>query len=111
MLEPYPDWRGYESLRLSLYSIDDDPVRISITIRDAHHAPEYTDRFTGHFVLQPGSNEIGIDLDDVRNSPKTREMDMQAIVSVALYSRRPAKPFTLYVGDVRLVAREKAAPR
>lgn len=108
MLEPYPDWRGYESLRLSIYSIEDDPVRVSITIRDAYHTPEYTDRFTGHYVLQPGSNEIEVALDEIRTSPETREMDISAIESVALYSRRPTKSFTLYVGEVRLISSTRA---
>lgn len=100
--EPCPDWRGYGSLRLGLYSIEDEPVRISITIRDVHHFREFTDRFTGRYVLQPGPTEIEIDLDDVRASPKTREMDMAAIAGVTIYSRKPANSFTVYLDDMRL---------
>jgi hypothetical protein len=101
--EPRPDWRGYGTLRLGVYSMEAEPVRISITIRDAHHFREFTDRFTGRYVLQPGPTEIEIDLDEVRASPKTREMDMSAITGVTIYSRKPPKSFTVCLDDMRLV--------
>jgi VanZ family protein len=109
--EPCPDWRGYESLRISLYSIEDDPVRISITICDERHIRKFSDRFTGSYVLEQGVNEIEIDLDDVRRSPKTREMDMATITEVTIYSRNPVRPFTVFVDDMRLVSRATAGHR
>jgi hypothetical protein len=99
---PYPDWRDYGMLCIDLYSVHDSPVRISLTINDKHHNRQYTDRFTRGYEILPGPNEIEIDLEEIRTSPDTREMDMSAITGFIIYSRKPGEMFTLYLCEARL---------
>jgi len=111
VIEPYPDWRGYDSLRLDLYSGHDAPFEISITISDETHNREYTDRFTGRYVVPPGPSEIVIDLEQVRTAPKTREMDMAQIDGMVIYNRKPPESFTMYLDNLRLETAARPNPR
>jgi hypothetical protein len=102
VIDPYPDWRGYDSLHLDLYSEHQAPFKLSITINDETHDREYTDRFTGRYIVPPGPSEIVIDLEEVRTAPRNREMDMARIEGLVIYNRKPPENFTVYLDNLRL---------
>ena len=100
--EPSPDWRGYERFSLEIYSEWPTPQPLHIRIDDAHHNQEQTDRFTRRVIIAPGLNQIQIPLEDIRQAPVGREMDLSSIASVIIFAVTPAEAVVLYLDHIRL---------
>ncbi|HEU4654379.1 MAG TPA: hypothetical protein VFS47_10350 [Steroidobacteraceae bacterium] len=85
--EPYADWRGYSRLKLEITNTANEPIPLTIRIEDIHHNQEYTDRFNQSFDLAGNEYKIlTIPLDAVRNAPAGRQMDMQHIYWINLFT-------------------------
>ena len=89
------DWSGYQTLHFNVFNPDTNSLSMTCRIHDKKHSKSeqlYSDRFNKHFSLQTGWNHIVINLDEVRNAPQDREMDMQQIDNFAIFATRlPAK--------------------
>lgn len=103
LLEPYPDWSGYESLHVAIYSELGREVELTLRIHDRWHENRYSDRFNRRLFIRPGNNEIEIPLLQVRTAPEGREMDMAAIRRLTLFAIEPTEPFSLYLVELRLI--------
>ncbi len=102
LMEPYPDWSGYDRLVFDAYSELDEPVELSFRVNDIHHDQRYADRFNRTVVIHPGANRITFALDEIERGPRHRRMDMKHIRNATLFAIRPQKPFTIYVDSFRL---------
>jgi len=100
--EPYPDWRGYSKFQLDIFSELPAPQSLVIRIDDLHHNQEHADRFNKAFTISPGPNHIQIPLDDIRQAPIGREMDLSAMKAVLLFAVNPPEEFTLYFDNIHL---------
>ena len=100
--EPYPDWRGFEEFSLEVYSELSGPQELSIRIDDAHHNQEHADRFNRGVIIKPGLNHIQIPLEEIRQAPVGREMDLAAIKTLILFAVNPPEEFSLYIDNLRL---------
>jgi VanZ family protein len=100
--EPYPDWTGYRTLRVQIFSPVRDPMSLTFSINDAKHNDERKDRFNRTISIKPGWNDISIALDDIRTAPANREMDLADITQIVLLTTMPDVPFRLYVSDIWL---------
>jgi len=100
--EPYPDWAGYQTLRVQIFSTGRDPVPLTFRIDDARHNQEHKDRFNRTVNIVPGLNDLSIALDDIRKAPADREMDLTDITQIILFTNRPEEPFQLYLSDIWL---------
>jgi VanZ family protein len=100
--EPYPDWRGYTSFQLEIFSELPVPRSLVIRIDDAQHNQEHVDRFNQAFTILPGLNHIKIPMDDIRQAPVGRKMDLSAIKAVVLFAVNPPEEFTLYLDNIHL---------
>ena len=96
------DWRGYDRLSFDVFLAGNNPLRITVRIHDKLHNDEYEDRFNRGFVLDPGSNTVVIDLEEVMKAPEGRKMDMASIVNICIFSYNLAEPRTLYLDNLRL---------
>ncbi|MDH3284669.1 MAG: VanZ family protein [Acidobacteriota bacterium] len=103
--EPYENWEAYDTLELSLYSPDPEPFTLSLRIHDASHTNAQDDRYNTRFEIGPGSHTLRIALDDVRRAPEGRELDLCRVAGLIIFVARLQEPRTLYLDDVRLVAR------
>ena len=105
--EHFPrDWRGFDSLRFSLYNDDILPLSVTVRVHDRKHEQgqqRYTDRFNRTFVLKHGWNDLKINLSDIQNSPKNRKMDLSEIRGLGIFVIRQSEKKVLYLDDVRLV--------
>jgi len=81
----------------------DTAVKIGVRIEDSHHNNEYNDRFNEAFNISPGMNIISIPVDRIKNGPSTRQMDMQNIRAIHVFTRRPDSAFVLYFDNFRLI--------
>ena len=100
--EPYPDWRKYTYLQFDIYSELSGPQPIGIRIDDTYHTTQYENRFNRRIMISPGLNHIQIPLDDIRQAPVGRKMDLAAIRKVLLFAVNPSEKFSLYFDSIRL---------
>lgn len=100
--EPYPDWRGYSHFLLDVFSEIPTPQSITIRIDDIHHNNEHSDRFNKAITISPGLNHIQIPIDDIRQAPVGREINLSAMKAVLFFAVNPPKEFSLYVDSIRL---------
>jgi VanZ family protein len=99
------DWTSARSLRISLYNPDASPLQITCRIHDRLHSDgneEYEDRFNRSFLLAQGWNHLEIDLNDVKESPAGRSMDMSKIRGLGIFVMNLPASRTLYIDEVRL---------
>jgi len=102
IVEPYPDWRGYERLVVPIASDLGAPLRLTLRIHDAAHDQRYADRYNLQVLVHPGVNRVSIPLADVRRSPDRREMDMSSIRGVVLFAHQLTEPSRLFLGPITL---------
>jgi VanZ family protein len=99
------DWALFKRLEISLFNPGANSLRITCRIHDVQHADgneEYEDRFNRSFLLLPGWNHIEIDLNEVKESPVNRRMDMHRIRGVGLFATSLPTPRIIYLDNVRL---------
>jgi hypothetical protein len=102
LVEPYPDWAGYQGLRLVARSELDHPIDLVLRIHDRHHDGRYSDRFNRSLTFLPGTNEFVIPLAEIRSAPEGREMDLSAIRRLSLFAVAPKESFSLYLLELGL---------
>lgn len=100
--EPYPDWRGYQRLVLTIMSDLDAPIPLTLRVHDAAHDNRYGDRFNTRLMVMPGANRLTIPLEEIRRAPAGRETDLSRIRGIVLFAYRLDHPAHLYVGAIRL---------
>ena len=100
--EPVGDWTGYQSLLITIYSENPEPIKLSIRIDDIYYNNTYNDRFNRRVEIVKGINEIRIPLDDIRYAPMMREMDMSNISLIILFSPDLAESTTIYLSQIHL---------
>jgi hypothetical protein len=104
VVEPWPDWRGYASLRFQVYAEQPAPKQLVLRIDDEQHDGTHRDRFNRSFDIHAGVNDIVVPLADIRRAPKGRELDLSRIDRVLVFSRRPDAPYELLIGPMTLDA-------
>jgi VanZ family protein len=100
--EPYPDWKGYSTLVVSLFSPGVDTISLVVRIEDRHHNGDFADRFNAAYKIGPGPNRIQIPLDRISVAPVARPMDMTAIAGLALFAANPGDTMSLYLDSMYL---------
>ncbi|MGD9946845.1 MAG: VanZ family protein [Desulfobulbus sp.] len=99
------NWQGYNSLHYSVYNTQLKPLALNLRINDVEHkqhGSEFADRFNKRFSLQPGWNDLVVDLNQVRNAPKDRRMDMEHIEGLGLFVVQQAKPMEIIIDHIFL---------
>jgi hypothetical protein len=102
LLEPYPDWTGYQRLRLVLRSHMAHPIALVLRVHDRSHDERPADRFRRDLAILPGTNEFSVPLADIRQAPEGREMNMAAIARLNLYVVAPRGRLELDLLELRL---------
>lgn len=99
------NWASARTLKISLYNPDADPLQVTCRIHDLQHADgdeEYEDRFNRSFRLMQGWNHIEINLNEVKESPASRNTDMSRIRGLGLFVVSLPTSRTLYIDNVQL---------
>ncbi len=100
-------WQGFSHLQFAVYNPQEKEVTLHTRIHDALHAKSermiYADRFNRTFSLPPETwTVIQIPLAQIKNAPRTREMDMEKISSIGFFVARETVSVTLYIDEIRL---------
>ena len=100
------DWRNYKYLHMSIFNTSPEPLELTLRIHDDQHvrnAQSYWDRFNTTFILYHGWNDIDVSIEDIKNAPKNRIMDLRTVKDVTIFTVSLKTPKVIYVDDVRLV--------
>ncbi|BFM12351.1 hypothetical protein R50072_25040 [Simiduia litorea] len=103
--KPLGSWIGYQQLMLDIYNPEPEPLRLVLRISDAEHdrgSQALTDRFNVAITVTNGWNTIAIKLDDIRQAPLTRELNLAQLTNIAIFSQGLDKPRTVYLDHIRL---------
>ncbi|MDA3834212.1 MAG: hypothetical protein PF495_12545, partial [Spirochaetales bacterium] len=102
ILETTPDWSAYKTLRIVVHSKLSQPFELVLRIHDDQHDYAYTDRFNKAMTINKGTNYFYIPLEDIKNSPANREMNMMQIREMTFFSAQYFDELYFYLGAVRL---------
>jgi hypothetical protein len=105
--EVYPDWRTFNTLRFQIYSELPTPVELILRIDDREAEAVAGDRFEMQFVVNTGLNDYEIPHDTIRRGPADRELRLQNVRHVGLYSAGRPERFRLFFSSMRLVDRPR----
>ena len=101
----FGDWSGYAWLEMSLYNPDDEPLRMTVSIRDRlslKHGDPYHDRFDRSFTLERGWNDLRISIADIREAPAERSLHLSDLAEVEIFTSTHQQHHTFYLDRVRL---------
>lgn len=101
----YGEWSNYQYFAMDIYNPADESVELILKIADLQHdmgANAFDDRFNRRISLEPGQNYLRIKLDDIRNAPAQRTMQMDKISCLELFGTNLDKPYLIYVDYLRL---------
>lgn len=105
--EPYPDWRGFNTLRFQIFSDLEAPVILLLRIGDSREESAPGDRFETGLVVSPGLNDYEIPFRDIGDGPEDRSLDLSRIRRITLLSGEPPGQFRVFVSGMRLVERRE----
>lgn len=98
----YPDWRNYSTLVLELLGPHDSAIQLNFRVHDRTHNDTYSDRFNYSFQLNPGLQELRIELDEIRRAPLDRDMNMAVIDEIILFGLNSDAGRSFYIRQIRL---------
>jgi hypothetical protein len=100
--EVVPDWSEYDRLCFVVFTKLEAPVELILRLNDQRHDNAFDDRFNRSLIIHPGINHICVELDEVREAPKGREMNLSQMHNLALFTVNPEEEFSVYVDSFRL---------
>ena len=102
IVEPYPDWTGYDNFSFSIFSANSETIGINLQIKDRLYNKNIDDKFNQPLSINPGLNIINIPLEEVINAPKNRRIDIRKISLITLSLLRPINNCNIYLDNFRL---------
>lgn len=100
------NWEGATGFRFSVYNPSEESLAITCRINDQAHNEGrrvYEDRFNHRYSLPKGWSTIAIGIEDIREAPKGRQMDLRHIKGVGFFATQLPRVRVIYIDDVRLV--------
>jgi VanZ family protein len=101
--EPSPDWRGFRTLVIDIENPDADPLAVTVRVNDFGRGRFFNDRFNRSFQVDALQRRtIRIPIEDIRNGPRGRHMDISRISDITVFRsvREGARHMRIY--SVRL---------
>lgn len=99
------DWSGYRELVMDFYNPGPSELVVTLRISDRSHdrgANDYDDRFNRRLHLQSGWNQVRIPVQEIREMPVDRAMQMNQVRTLGVYTTYLKEPRVLYWDYVRL---------
>ncbi len=100
------DWRGYAFFQFEMYNGSDQIWPLYLRINDRLHSKRgshYNDRYNREMSLKPGWNRFQINLQQVKQAPIQRTMDMAHISGVTFYFMKESPLETIRLDNLVLL--------
>lgn len=101
----WPNWEPYSTLVIVIENPEFESLPINIRVHDRAHTlgdQPYNDRFNMTHSMQPGHYTLQISLEQIRNAPEARQMDLSQIDGIVVFcsSKDAGRVFSLI--EIRL---------
>lgn len=80
-----PDWSNYRFIKFYIYNPSPDSLLIICRIHDEYHNNNFSDRFNQRLIAVQGWNEFKINLFEIKNAPKLRDMNIKRIRDFSIF--------------------------
>jgi hypothetical protein len=102
--EFFNSWQGYEFLSMDIYNPSEKPLEINLRINDVLHNSNNTfeDRFNRRIQLISGWNSVVIPIDAIQQAPAQRQLQLDAIASLAIFTMRLPEARDIYLDNLVL---------
>ncbi|HYJ42613.1 MAG TPA: hypothetical protein VEW08_17615 [Steroidobacteraceae bacterium] len=101
--EPVPDWRSFRTLIIDVENPASERLNLGVRVHDRRHKHAFGDRFNRRFELAAGERRtLRIPLEDIRQGPRRRLMDMAHISDITLFRGADSGSRQLRVYSLRL---------
>jgi hypothetical protein len=102
VLEELPaDWRGYQTLAITVRNPGPAPESLTVRIHDLAHDQRYDDRFNRTFLLAAASTEIiRIPLSEIAAAPAGRPLDLASVAGLVMFQHSDG--FRVIPTEIRL---------
>lgn len=101
-----PDWTNFRTLQFDVRNPNEKPLSVIVKVQDKQHSEtgfQHKDRFHQSITVAPHSEtSVTVDLTDVQNAPAQRQMNMQQINMIDLYSPNLLEPTAFLLDHLRL---------
>jgi hypothetical protein len=101
------NWEGYNDLIINIYNPAEGALKITTKITDYQHdlsEQAYSDRYNKSFTLLASQwNIIKISLEDIKNSPETRELKLDNISRLSLFTTGLTEDKVIYIDSITLL--------
>lgn len=98
-------WSDYQKLVLQIENPSSEMFELTIRISDKQHElskQKYSDRFNHRIELLPGWNQIEIPVEQIKNAPLGRTMNLAEIYILKLFLSEPGKAREIYLNKIFL---------
>jgi hypothetical protein len=99
------DWTGFRFVRLYAFNPQDKPLSLYFATRDKETV-NWETRADIAFSLQPGANNVSLDLSTLKRNKSEKPVDMTSVNQ--WYIACEAKGSVLYFGDIALESEDEA---
>lgn len=99
------DWSAYSHLAMDFYNPDSVVLPVMLRISDRTHdrgKNDYDDRFNRRLYLEPGWSSVRVSVNEIKGMPTERDMVMNEIHTLGVYTSYLTEPRVLYWDNVRL---------
>lgn len=100
------DWSEFKQLRFDVMNPGKQNLKLIVKIQDQPHSDtgfDYHDRYHQEIEIRAGEqSDVVVDLENVKNAPASRQMDMTQINMIDIFSVDVVSPLAFYVDRVRL---------
>jgi hypothetical protein len=99
------DWSSYKKFSIDIYNPDSQPLNMMLRVNDVLHDTSGwvdSDRFNKQISLAAGWNHLQFSLDEIKQGPATRSMDLTQVSEVILYSKQLPQARVIYIDNIRL---------
>ena len=98
----YPDWTGYKNLVFMASAVGEKALEVSVRVHDKDHNWSSIDRFGRRILIEPEPKMYRISLDEIREAPHNRDMDLARIDAIIFYVQNPNGGERILIDDIRL---------
>jgi VanZ family protein len=105
LVGPYGDWGKYSALAMDFYNPAADTIELAIKITDYSHdrgTNKFNDRFNRRVQLLPGWNSVTLSIDDIHKAPYQRDMQMDEISGLGIFTVDSPVERIVYWDNIRL---------
>lgn len=103
VVEPLPDWTGWNQLQVEVENLQPEELPLVVRVNDRRHNQRYRDRYNGTFALPPLARQtLRIPLEQIRTMPASRQLDLERVDAIVVFSMSRDQPRRFKVHEIRL---------